>query len=170
MSDAAIQVPEGLTTEGLLGRRYLARVIDTVLITVMALMVIAVEGALLPSLTGAVAQLFSLFLLLLLWISYGTFLESSSWQATLGKRWLGLRVYDASGGRLSPLQAAGRNLVKDGPFLLFQLFPAGRILAFILLAMHVVVLHRSPVYQAIHDRLAGTWVAAPEQTTQLRLS
>jgi hypothetical protein len=33
-----------------------------------------------------------------------------------------------------------------------------------------VVMYRSPVYQAIHDRVAGTLVAAPEETTQLRLA
>lgn len=38
------------------------------------------------------------------------------------------------------------------------------------LAAHVVVMHRSPVYQAIHDRAARTWVAAPEEGTQLRIA
>jgi hypothetical protein len=35
---------------------------------------------------------------------------------------------------------------------------------------HLVVLHRSPVYQAIHDRAAHTWVAARQGTTQLHLT
>jgi hypothetical protein len=42
--------------------------------------------------------------------------------------------------------------------------------ALIRLGAHLVALRRSPVYQAIHDRAAHTWVAAPEGTTQLHLS
>ena len=47
--------------------------------------------------------------------------------------------------------------------------PAGGWLALLWLAAHLVVIHHSPVNQAIHDRAAATWVAAPEGTTQLRL-
>jgi uncharacterized RDD family membrane protein YckC len=115
-------------------------------------------------------SLFNLFLFLIFWIGYGTALESSRWQATLGKRLAGLRVYDAQGRRLGLYQAAGRNLTKDGPFLVFGFIPFGRVLSFILLGAHLWVLHRSPVYQAIHDRVAHTWVAAPEATTQLHLT
>lgn len=91
-------------------------------------------------------------------------------QATLGKRLMGLRVYDSDGGRLGLVQAAKRNLVKDGPFLVLGLFPGGQLIGLALLVVHLVVLHRSPVYQAIHDRVAGTWVAAPEETTQLHIA
>ena len=88
----------------------------------------------------------------------------------LGKRWMGLRVFNESGGRLTPLQATFRNLTKEGPFLMLPLLPGGSYLALILLGAHLFVIHRSPVYQAIHDRIANTWVAAPEATTQLHLS
>ena len=37
MSDEAIRVPAGLTTDGLLGRRYLARCIDSVFIALLML-------------------------------------------------------------------------------------------------------------------------------------
>jgi hypothetical protein len=50
------------------------------------------------------------------------------------------------------------------------LIPASRLLSFIWLGCHLVVLHRSPVYQAIHDRAAKTWVAAPEATIHLHLT
>ena len=53
---------------------------------------------------------------------------------------MGLRVYDSEGGRLKVFEAAGRNLVKDGPFLLFALIPAGRVLSVIWLGCHLVVL------------------------------
>jgi uncharacterized RDD family membrane protein YckC len=171
MFGSFIQVPAGLTTEGLLVRRYFARVVDGVLITWLIIAVARLAGTGLPkNLGGAASSLLGLFLFLILWIGYGTALESSPWQATLGKRWMRLRVYDALGGRLTPLQAAGRNLIKDGPFLVFGFIPGGNLLSLILLGAHVLALHRSPVYQAIHDRIAHTWVAAPEETTQLHLT
>jgi uncharacterized RDD family membrane protein YckC len=71
-------------------------------------------------LIGAPSEQFSLTglaVMLILWIGYGSVLESSPWQATLGKRLIGLRVYDLQAGRLTPFRAVGRNLVKDGPFL-----------------------------------------------------
>jgi uncharacterized RDD family membrane protein YckC len=107
---------------------------------------------------------------MILWIGYFAALESSPWQAILGKRFMGLRVYDSQAGRLTPFQAAGRNLVKGGHFILLTLVPGGRILSLLWLGAHLVVLHRSPVYRAIHDRAAHTWVAAPEGTTRLHLS
>ncbi|MFN7924876.1 MAG: hypothetical protein U0Q16_32555 [Bryobacteraceae bacterium] len=63
-----------------------------------------------------------------------------------------------------------RNLAKDGPLGLWQILPAGQILTTALLAIHVAVVQRGPVSQAIHDHMADTWAAAPEETTQLRLS
>jgi uncharacterized RDD family membrane protein YckC len=120
-------VPTGLTTDGLLGRRYLARFIDSLAmigaLTLVWSVVVAGGG------TGSKSTfIFSIFLLVG-WISYGTVLESSKWQATLGKRLMGLRVYDAQGRQLGLMRAAGRNLVKDGPFLVFGLIPGGQLLS-----------------------------------------
>ena len=82
---------------------------------------------------------------------------------------MGLRVYNPQGGRLALTQAAGRNLARDGPFLLMGFMLGSQVLALAWL-VHLVVLYRSPVYQAIHDRAAHTWVAAPEETIQLRIA
>ena len=153
MTDEPIRVPSGLTTEGLLGRRYLARMIDSVIVGVLAIAAMSLLRELEPHTKADLMWiLLNLSALLILWVGYGALLESSPWQATLGKRAMGLRVYDSEGGRLEVFQAAGRNLVKDGPFLLLTLIPAGRVLAFVWLGCHLIVLHRSPVYQAIHDR------------------
>jgi uncharacterized RDD family membrane protein YckC len=169
MSDEEIRVPAGLTTEGLLARRYLARLIDSFAILILILMVLGISCVLVR-----VAKPMDLLPVLLvccvIWIGYGALLESSPLQATLGKRILGLRVYNSQGGRLTILQAAGRNLLKDGPFLLFSMIPGGQLLSFLWIVAHLVVLHRSPVNQALHDRAAHTWVAAPESTIQLRLT
>jgi uncharacterized RDD family membrane protein YckC len=170
MSASHIQVPYGLTTEGLLGRRYMARCIDSVILMCVSYAVFSLEGAFFGPVKGLTQFLLTALTLPPIWIGYGTALESSPWQATVGKRVMGLRVYDAEGGRLSPPQAAARNLAKDGPFLLLGLVPGGRAFTWIWLVAHLVVIHRSPVCQAIHDRAAETWVAARESTTRLHLS
>jgi uncharacterized RDD family membrane protein YckC len=111
-----------------------------------------------------------LVVLLGCWIGYSAMLESSAWQATLSKRIADLRLYSSEGLRLTFARAAARAFIRDGPFVLLAALPGGPFLSILWLVAHVIVLHRSPVYQAIHDRIAGTWVAAPETTVQLRLS
>jgi uncharacterized RDD family membrane protein YckC len=168
MIDELTKVPVGLTTEGLLGKRYLAGIIDSILIAVLFGGLAGVVGALLGRTRAGPAIM--LLLLLVTWIGYGTILESWRWQASVGKLWMGLKVYNPQAGRLGAMQAAGRNLVKDGPFLMLVFVPGGRVLSLLWLGAHLVVLHRSPIYQAIHDRAANTWVAAPEATIRLHLS
>ncbi len=56
-------------------------------------------------------QLLLLVALGLAWL-YAAALEASPWQATIGKRWVGIRVADAQGERLSFLRATGRHLAK----------------------------------------------------------
>jgi len=152
----------------------MARFIDSLLIGLLVGAAVGLAHILMKPVAGSPAGLLfglvSLSLVMLLWIGYFTAFESSPWQATLGKRFMGLRVYDLHGGRLTLLQAAGRSLVKDGPFLVLAFVPNGPMLSIIWLGAHLVVLHRSPVYQAIHDHVAHTWVAAPEGTTQLHLT
>ncbi|HEX3875456.1 MAG TPA: RDD family protein [Bryobacteraceae bacterium] len=164
-----IQVPTGLTTEGLLGRRYFARLLDSIAIVAVLAVVGVVWSTVVSARAGVAPNLIFILLLCVSWIAYGTILEASKAQATLGKRLLGLRVYNSQGGRLSITQAAGRNLLKDGPFLLLGLIPGSQLLALGWLVVHLIVIHRSPVNQAIHDRVAHTWVASPEETIQLRI-
>ncbi|MCC6590730.1 MAG: RDD family protein [Bryobacterales bacterium] len=166
-------VPVGLTTEGLLGRRYLARLIDSVAITlILAALLLAYEVVATGQRhsAGIPALLLSILGVLFVWIGYGTALESSRWQATIGKKVLRLRVCSGDGGRLTPFQAMKRNLIKDGPFLIFPIIPGGQLLSLLWLGAHVFVVHRSAVSQAIHDHFANSWVAAPEDTIQLRLT
>ena len=77
------------------------------------------------------------------WI-YGAGLECSKWQATFGKRWMGLKVTDAQGGRLGFLQASQRLACKylSALPLFFGFFMA----------------LFSSQGLALHDRLAGTRV------------
>ncbi len=49
---------------------------------------------------------------LLIFISYSAILESSPYQATLGKYFLGLKIWDKDGNRISFLRAIGRAVLK----------------------------------------------------------
>src|SRR5579883_2285691 len=110
MADQAIRVPAGLTTEGLLTKRYAARFIDGMLLSGAAFALSLVAGRFLPDAIAGLTGTFVLLLLIaILWIGYEALLESSAWQATLGKRLMTVRVYDAAGGRLTLKQAAVRN-------------------------------------------------------------
>jgi uncharacterized RDD family membrane protein YckC len=119
-----IQVPTGLTTDGLLGRRYVERFIDSIIIVLLIALITLGWTVVVSGRSASLSDKLVFSLLLFFgWISYGTILESSKVQATLGKRIMGLRVYNAQGGRLELMQAAGRNVVKDGPFLVLGLIP-----------------------------------------------
>lgn len=75
---------------------------------------------------------------------YHVLLESSPWQATLGKRAMGIIVTDEEGERLGPGRAIGRHL--------------GRILCqftFFIGYLMVIFTERG---QGLHDRVAGTLV------------
>lgn len=172
MADEDVRLPVGLTTEGLLGKRYLARFIDGfVIVALIAVAFLAVAMVKTGSGEGGVGVVVgSIATAMVIWIGYSALLESSPWQATIGKKVMGLRVYTWEGGRLSLGKAALRSVVKDGPFVILGMIPGGQIFNVLWIGAHLIVMHRSPVYQAIHDRVAKTWVAAPEATTQLRLS
>jgi uncharacterized RDD family membrane protein YckC len=159
MDNDSLRIPPGLTTEGLLDRRYMARFIDQLLLSLILIAIVVLQGIPLARTRDLGFAYWVTFLLI--WIGYGTLLESSPWQATLGKRWMGLRVYNSQGSRPSLLQAAGRNLVKDGPFLALAAISGGQLLSIVWLGAHLAVVHRSPFHQAIHDRILRTWVAVP---------
>jgi len=64
------------------------------------------------------AQLWTNFLRLLALVAFGlgwlyaAGLECSSWQATVGKKWMGMKVTDSQGERLGFLRATGRHAAK----------------------------------------------------------
>lgn len=75
---------------------------------------------------------------------YFAWLESSSWQATVGKKVCGLRVTDLNGQRISFGKASGRYF--------------GKILSGIILFIGFVMIAFSDKKQGLHDQLAGTLV------------
>ena len=84
-----------------------------------------------------------LLALMLSWIYYAS-LESSTWQATIGKKILGLKVTDLAGNRISFARASGRFF--------------GKILSGMILGIGFLMAGFTQRKQALHDILAGCLV------------
>lgn len=80
----------------------------------------------------------------LAWLLYFAFMESSSWQATLGKKALSLMVTDSDGNRLSFGRALGRT--------------GAKILSFLTLYIGFILAGFTQKKQALHDMIAGCLV------------
>lgn len=78
---------------------------------------------------------------------YEAFLTSSNWQATVGKKALGVIVVDENGNRISFLRATGRHFAK--------------IISGLLICAGYLIQPFTPKRQALHDILAGTLVLKP---------
>jgi uncharacterized RDD family membrane protein YckC len=85
----------------------------------------------------------ALIRLVLNWL-YFALLESSSWQATLGKKALGLEVTDLDGNRISFGRATGRFFAK--------------IISSLTLGIGYIMAGFTEKKQALHDMIAGTLV------------
>jgi len=75
---------------------------------------------------------------------YFSLLESSSWQATIGKKAVGIRVTDMNGNRISFGKATGRHF--------------GKLLSSLICAIGFIMAAFTEKKQALHDMLAGTLV------------
>ena len=75
---------------------------------------------------------------------YFAWLESSSWQATVGKKVCGLRVTDLNGNQITFGKATGRYFAK--------------IISAIILLIGFIMIAFSDTKQGLHDQLAGTLV------------
>jgi len=84
-----------------------------------------------------------IFLLFGSWL-YEAFMESSSYQATLGKMIFGMKVTDLNGNRISFERATGRHFAKW--------------LSAMILGIGYIMAGLSDRKQALHDLLAGTLV------------
>ncbi len=101
-------------------------------------------------------------------IAYWSLTEGAAWQATLGKRWLGLRVTAHSGKRLTWRQALLRATIKFLPFEsghIAMMLPAPKwqqsqnglrpahIVMFVLLALYLLVFAATNGQRSIPDLL-----------------
>ncbi len=126
-------------------RRWVALIVDAIILYLPLMVVAAVMGAVLgPAMEGNSAA----GLLYLMWLlcvpCYYAFLESSSWQATLGKRLLGIKVVDLEGQRISFGRALGRWFAASLSYLTLYI-------GFLLAAL-------TDRKQALHDFIASTLV------------
>ena len=81
-------------------------------------------------------------------VAYFAGLESSVWQATVGKKALGMIVTDTNGNRISFLRAFGRYL--------------GKILSAMILFIGFIMVAFTQKKQGLHDLLASTLVVRGE--------
>lgn len=81
---------------------------------------------------------------ILIYLAYFAGLESSSWQATVGKKALGLIVVDTSGNRISLGRAIGRFFAK--------------FLSVLILMIGYIMVAFTQKKQGLHDMLADTLV------------
>ena len=81
--------------------------------------------------------------LIVTWLYYA-FCESSSWQGTIGKKVLGLRVTDLDGNRISFGNATGRHF--------------GKILSGLIFGVGFIMIAFTERKQGLHDMMASTLV------------
>lgn len=130
------------------GRRFLALVLDTFIITLpLMILAVVVPIALRGSHDEAASAAAGLLFYLAYWIVaplYYALQESSSFQATLGKRALGIKVTDADGRRIGFGQALGRW--------------AAAALSYLTLYVGFLMAAFTERGRALHDMVAGTLV------------
>ena len=122
------------------GKRFLALLVDVVIIFVLQVAVGMVLRLVSGAESMAAVQGFSL---ILNWLYYAL-QESSPAQATIGKRALGIKVVDLSGQRIGFGRASGRFFAK--------------ILSALVLLIGYIMAAFTEKKQALHDLLAGTLV------------
>jgi uncharacterized RDD family membrane protein YckC len=83
---------------------------------------------------------------------YESLLESSSWQGSVGKKLLGLRVTDMDGYRISFGRATGRHF--------------GKILSGMICLIGFFMIAFTEKQQGLHDLLAGTLVLSGAATPE----
>jgi uncharacterized RDD family membrane protein YckC len=120
-------------------RRVAAALIDGILVGIVSWIVTAIFSAISDG-AGVAAQI------LVLIAAYGYYagMESSSYQATVGKIALGIQVTDLNGNRISFGRALGRNLAE--------------ILSALILLIGYIMVAFTEKKQGLHDLIAGTLV------------
>ncbi len=157
MSGSAIFVTRVLETPAkdwtgwnLLCRRTLAALIDfmiptivVVVLTLLVLMKLMSAGYELTTVMQTVVNAYLLLNALLRWF-YFTALEASPWQATVGKKWLGLKVTRLDGNRLSWKESNIRYYAK--------------FLTALSLGVGFLMIPFNVQFQSLHDKVAKTLV------------
>ncbi|KLE33875.1 hypothetical protein AAW00_12460 [Aurantiacibacter luteus] len=131
-----------------------AYIIDSIILYIVQMVIAGVFGlgagattALDPAaqeavLTGGGGLL--ILLMIVIGVAYFAVMESGPWQATLGKKALGLIVTDLNGNRISLARAIGRYF--------------GKFLSSIILLIGFIMVAFTEKKQGLHDMLASTLV------------
>jgi uncharacterized RDD family membrane protein YckC len=133
-------------------RRVFAEVLDTLLLTFVLFPVEIILGIVVVMATDAnensslipIARILIDLVSLFAWWLYSSLLESSPWQATLGKKALGIRVTDLNGSRISFGRASGRYFAK--------------VLSGLICFVGLIMVAFTERKQGLHDLMAGTLV------------
>ena len=122
------------------------------------------------------SEITAFLLLVLPVILYFALFECSSWQATLGKRKIGLYVTNTQGDRLSLARSLVRSFIKFLPWELAHaclwripgwpfdpqtpplIITVGLILVWVIIAAYVISLLMSKKHQTLYDMIAGSYV------------
>jgi len=136
--------------------RFAAYLIDTIILGLVFVplgaslgIVLAASGSMDSDLMPGVNGLLNAGSILAGWL-YSSLLESSSWQGTVGKKLVGLRVTDLNGNRISFGKATGRYF--------------GKILSGMICLIGFIMAAFTEKRQALHDQLAGTLVLSGPAT------
>jgi len=132
--------------------RFAACAIDSVALLIPTLLVSFLYRATIPADNpfSVLVDFFDFLMNLGIWWIYVAVLHSSVWQATLGKKLLGMKVVDYAGNRISFGRATGR-------------YFAG-FLSVLLLFIGLIMVAFTKQKQALHDKLASTLVVRIAQT------
>jgi len=137
------------------GQRFLAYLIDSLLMAAIFFPVgfligvfVGISGAEVDDATAAALSLFINFVSIVVTWLYSAIMESSVWQATVGKKLFGIRVTDMSGNRIGLGKATGRHF--------------GKYLSSIICVIGFIMAAFTEKKQGLHDILAGTLVISGE--------
>ena len=120
-------------------KRFVALIIDNIL-----LMIILIPAGIFVGLKSGPTSDYAGLTLTAIWVCYFALLESSPWQATLGKKALGIKVVDKNGNKITFLRALGRN--------------AGKIVSSAILEIGFIMAAFTQQKQALHDIMADCLV------------
>lgn len=158
-------IPESEMVYAGFWRRFVALLIDGLLLTIIIVPILAISGAILtpmmmagaingePSMGPMIALIAINGFMSLLGAFYFVFFERSASGATLGKRLIGIRVVDKEGRRIGFGRAIGRLL--------------GKIVSGMPLYLGYVMAGFTGRKQALHDMIAGTLVIDKSSRTAL---
>ena len=129
-------------------RRVAAALIDGILVGVVSWIVTMIFSAISDG-----AEVTAQILVLIAAYGYYAGMESSSYQATVGKIALGIQVTDLMGNRISFGRALGRNLAE--------------ILSALILGIGYIMVAFTSKKQGLHDMIAGTLVVKKGTATSM---